>query len=94
MSSRTVVPCAGPGRPSARMAARARITATKLRPLRPKAEATPYRSTRRPATAGPTMRAPLTMVELRAMAFGRSSLLAISTTNDCRVGMSRVLARP
>ena len=49
MSCRTVVSSRSRGRPSVRIAARARITATKLNPFRPKAGATPNRSTRRPA---------------------------------------------
>jgi len=84
----------GRGAPSLRIAASATSTPRNESPFSRNAGATPYRAMRRPATAGPTMRAPLTMVEFRAMAFERSSLPAISTMNDCRVGMSRVKARP
>ena len=44
--------------------------------------------------AGPTMRAPLNIALLSEMAFIKSSRLAISTTNDCRAGMSKAIATP
>ena len=49
---------------------------------------------RKPATAGPTTRAPLTMELLSDTAFIRSSRLVISTMNACREGMSKAIATP
>jgi hypothetical protein len=44
------------------------------------------------ATTGPTNRAPLTSVELSAIAFARSARSStIWRTNDCRAGMSNAL---
>ncbi len=40
------------------------------------------------------MRAPLNIALLSEIAFMRSSRLAISTTNDCRAGMSKAIATP
>ena len=82
------------GRPSARTASSAAITATKLRPLTKNARPTPYRAISRPATAGPTTRAALNIAELSAMAFIRSSLPTNSTMKDWRAGRSIVLATP
>ena len=48
----------------------------------------------RPATAGPSKRAPLKVAELSAMALGKSALPTISTMNDCRAGMSKALIVP
>ena len=47
-----------------------------------------------PATAGPIVRAPLNIIEFSAIAFGRSSIPTISTTNACRPGMSNELTIP
>jgi hypothetical protein len=70
------------------------MTGRKLSALRKKAGAMPHCAMRTPASAGPTMRAPLNMPELSAMALVRSALPTISTMNDWRVGMSTVLATP
>ena len=51
-------------------------------------------ATRIPATAGPTMRAPLNMEEFSAIAFIRSSLPTMSTRNACRAGMSNAFTTP
>ncbi len=40
------------------------------------------------------MRAPLNIALLSEIAFIKSSRLAISTTNDCRAGMSKAMATP
>ena len=42
----------------------------------------------RPATAGPTSRAPLKIVEFRLTALASRSGPTISETNDCRTGAS------
>jgi hypothetical protein len=55
----------------------------------------PAAAMRSPATAGPTNRAPLTIDELSAIAFGRSSRSSIiSTRNACLAGMSKALTTP
>ena len=48
----------------------------------------------RPAIAGPTIRAPLKIAELRATALATSSRPTISTVNAWRVGMSTALVMP
>ncbi len=47
-----------------------------------------------PAIEGPSTRAPLTIAELSAMAFSRSSRPTISRTNDWRAGMSNAFTMP
>ncbi len=47
-----------------------------------------------PATAGPTMRARLNVIELSATAFGSWSRPTISITNDCRTGVSSADTQP
>ena len=48
-----------------------------------------------PPIDGPRMRLPLTIVELRAMALDRCARSStISTTNDCRAGVSKALMIP
>ncbi len=47
-----------------------------------------------PAIAGPTIRAPLKIIEFIAIALGKSSRPTISTTNACRPGMSNELTNP
>ena len=47
-----------------------------------------------PATAGPTIRAPLNIDELSAMALIRSFRPTRSTTNTCRAGMSNAFTVP
>ncbi len=69
-------------------------TAMKLTPSIKKQSAIPTLAMRKPATAGPTMRAPLNIALFSEIAFMRSSRLAISTTNDCRAGMSKAMATP
>jgi hypothetical protein len=59
-----------------------------------KHQPSPTAATSSPATAGPTTRAPLNIEELSAMALTRSSRPTISTTNDCRAGMSNALVTP
>jgi hypothetical protein len=49
---------------------------------------------RTPATAGPTTRAPLKIIELSAIALGKSSRPTISTTKVWRAGMSKAVTRP
>ena len=69
-------------------------TATKLNAFRKKQTPTPAATMRMPATAGPTARAALTMVELRLTALRTFSPPTISRTNDCRAGFSKVLFSP
>ena len=47
-----------------------------------------------PATAGPTSRAPLKIVEFRLTAFASSPGPTISETNACRVGASMAATAP
>ena len=47
-----------------------------------------------PAIAGPRMRPVLKIVELMPTALTRSSLPTISTTNDCRIGLSTAVIKP
>src|SRR5579884_3453964 len=47
-----------------------------------------------PAIAGPKTRAPLKIEELRAMAFGKSSLPTICTRNAWRIGTSKAFTMP
>ena len=54
----------------------------------------PNRPMVRPAIAGPTIRAPLKIALLRAIALGTSSRPTISTVNAWRVGMSTALVMP
>ena len=49
---------------------------------------------RTPAIAGPTTRAPLKIIELSAIALGKSSRPTISTTKVWRAGMSKAVTRP
>src|SRR5207247_2154542 len=90
----TVAAVRGRGAPSAWTRRSAPITTRKERPLSTNAGTKPKRPIRRPATAGPTMRAPLNAAELRATAFTRSSFPTISTTKTWRVGMSITFAQP
>ena len=69
-------------------------TTANPRPFTTKAGTTPSRAIRRPATAGPTMRAALNEAELSATAFTRSARPTSRITKDCRTGESSVLARP
>ena len=59
-----------------------------------KHQPSPTEATSTPATAGPSMRAALTIDEFSAMALGKSSRVTISMTNDCRVGMSKAFTTP
>ena len=63
-------------------------------PFSRKHQPSPTAATSRPAIAGPTTRAPLTIEELSAIALLRSSRPTISTTNDWRAGMSKALTMP
>ena len=56
------------------------ITAMSLTAFSRKHQPSPMLATRMPAIAGPTMRAPLTREEFRAIAFIRSSFPTMSTT--------------
>ena len=49
---------------------------------------------RTPAMAGPITRAPLKIIELSAIALGKSSRPTISTTKVWRAGMSKAVTRP
>ena len=69
-------------------------TATKLSPLRKKHAPRPACAIRKPATAGPTTRAPLKTELLSDTAFIKSSRLVISTTKAWRAGMSNAMATP
>jgi len=66
----------------------------KLTPFKMKHQVMPTEAMRKPATAGPTTRAPLTMELLSDTAFIKSSRLVISTMNACRAGMSKAMATP
>ena len=71
------------------------ITATKLRALIRKQMPAPRLPNTIPDNAGPTKRAMFTMEELRANAFGISSLLLTSScTNGCLAGKSKALMMP
>ena len=59
-----------------------------------KHHAVPTVANKIPPSAGPMMRAPLNIIELTAMAFGKSSRPTISTTNACRAGPSKALITP
>ena len=74
----------GAGRAGLRIISRLAITATKLRPLRKKAGASPTAATTRPASAGPSARAPLKMAELRRDGVGQV-LLALDHVDDERL---------
>ena len=63
-------------------------------PFRRNAIATPKRAMSSPATAGPTMRAVLKMIEFSATALGRSGRPTRSVTKDWRAGMSTARPRP
>jgi hypothetical protein len=63
-------------------------------PFTTKDGTTPTRAIRRPATAGPTIRAALKEAELSATAFTRSFRPTRLITKDCRAGASIVWARP
>ena len=66
----------------------------KLTPFKRKHHVMPTYAIRKPATAGPTTRAPLTMELFSDIAFIRSSWLVISTMNACRAGISKAIATP
>jgi hypothetical protein len=70
------------------------MTARNDKPLMKKHQAVPTVTNSIPPSAGPMTRAPLNIIELRAMALGRSSRPTISTTNDWRAGPSKALTRP
>ena len=77
------------------IASSAAITARKLTALSRKQVPSPTSLITMPATDGPISRAPLNMKEFSAIAFGRSARSSsISTTNDCRVGMSNPITSP
>ena len=82
--------CSSAGRINASPAS----TATLDSALARKAQPVPTAVIVMPAMAGPMMRAELNVVELMATALASSSLPTISTTNDCRTGMSTALIRP
>ena len=64
------------------------MTARKLTPFKKKQVPIPSHAISNPAAAGPSIRALLNIIELSAIALARSSYPTISTTNDCRPGMS------
>ena len=71
------------------------ITATYETASIAKHHASPTAAITRPATAGPTIRLPLTMDEFSAMAFGKSARSStICTTNAWRAGVSNALITP
>ena len=70
----------------------ATMTARKLRALIANAAATPNAAMVRPASAGPMIRDPLNIAELRATALPTSSRPTSSMANDWRTGMSTALA--
>ena len=76
------------------MARSARITGMNVNALIRRLGPTPATAIIRPATAGPTSRAPLKLVELRPTAFGRSSGGTISEANAWRVGLSTAVTTP
>jgi hypothetical protein len=76
------------------MAIRAVRTATLEAALAKKAQPVPTALIMTPATAGPRIRPVLKMVEFSPTALARSSLPTISTTNDCRTGLSTAETRP
>ena len=69
-------------------------TAPNERALIPKAGATPQAPMMRPATPGPTRRAPLKVVALRPTALGSSRLGTISDTKAWRAGLSNATTMP
>src|SRR6266700_3049557 len=86
--------CTGPLLRGNRIINKPAITATKVTPFRKKQVATPTAPISRPATDGPTTRAPFTMELLSEIAFSKSSRLVISTVNARRAGMSKPIAVP
>ena len=84
----------GRGRPAVCSAVSAAITARKDSPLKKNASAVPQRVMTRPASAGPTTRAPLNIAEFSAIALRSPWRPTMSAMNAWRVGMSTVLARP
>ncbi len=71
------------------------ITATYETASTAKHQPSPTAAMSTPAIDGPRMREALTIEELRAMAFGRSSRSStISTTKACRAGVSKALISP
>ena len=88
------VTCAGVRSASSSIANSATRTARKLMASMRNAGATPNAPIARPATAGPTIRAPLNIAELSATALPRSSRPTISTAKAWRVGMSIAFRMP
>ena len=74
--------------------ARAASTGRKDRALSQKHPASPTEARRMPAAAGPSTRAVLKAIELRAMALERSSRPARSIVKVCRAGRSKALITP
>ena len=70
------------------------IVARKVSALSRKSHPVPIAVMARPATAGPTIRAVLNVVAFSATAFGSCALPTISTTKDCRTGVSTAAAQP
>jgi hypothetical protein len=77
-----------------RMASRPPMTARNDRPLKKKHQPSPTVASSSPPSAGPMMRAPLNIIELRAMALVRSSRPTISTVKAWRAGASKALTKP
>ena len=73
--------CAGRLNGGNRIINKPAITATKVTPFRKKQVATPTAPISKPATDGPTTRAPFTIELFSEMAFSKSSRLVISTVN-------------
>jgi hypothetical protein len=79
----------------ARMSSSAAITAPRSRLFRPKPQTSPKPAITAPPIIGPMKRAPFISAELKAIAFGRSSLPPTSSTScDWRAGESKALTRP
>src|SRR5262249_49077737 len=71
-----------------------RTTTRNERPFRPNAGATPSRAIRRPAAAGPTIRAALRAAEVRDTALRTSAFPTIAVTKAWRAGRARGVASP
>ncbi len=77
-----------------RISARATITATYEAAFTSKQTARPTVAMSTPPIAGPMTLAPFMTMLFRLTAFGSSSEPTISTTNDCRVGLSNMFTNP